>query len=105
YEQLLDGRYTIMREIEVHHHFTERLFGTANSPSGEVPLMGQSAFRNAPLAYAAMTPDRLSSGLATSSTLEKSLPRYFLVLYPAIAGGVALLVFLITNHFLGALTF
>jgi len=105
YEQLLTGRYTIMREIEVQHHFSERLFGASTSPSGEVPLVGQATYLNAPLAYAGMSPDRLSSGLATSSTLEKSLPRYFLWLYPAIALGVALLVLLITNHFLEAITF
>jgi hypothetical protein len=96
-----------MRDIEVQHHFSERLFGTPTSPAGDAPLAGQSAMLNAPLAYARINPDRLSisNGLATSSTLEKNLPRYFLWLYPTITLGVAAVVTLITNHWLAAISF
>jgi hypothetical protein len=110
YEQLLNGRYTLMREIEVQHRFSERLFGTTDSPAGEARLAGQAVALNAPLAYARaipdrLTPDRLSSGLATSSTLEKSLPRYFLWLYPILAVGIAVLVLLISTGVLSPITF
>ncbi len=86
--------------------------GQARNPDVASPLTGNIAFPTPgyPLTYSSYTgaggtdADRLSSSLATSTTLEMSLPRYFLWLYPAIAAGTAILVFLVSQHILSAIS-
>jgi hypothetical protein len=108
YERLLSGRYKTMREIEIYHRLTERLLGTnaAMQSPDKAPLVGQAAFAGSPLPYSGnvIEQDRLSDSFSTSSLLEMSLPRYFLWLYPAIAIGGAILVFLTTQHILPAIS-
>ena len=105
YERLLSARYQTMREIEIHHQFDERLFGTNNDAPHKPPLVGQAFMVDPPLAYKSVSRDRLGTELATSTTLEIHLPRYFLWLYPMIAFGTANIVLLITLHILPSLSF
>lgn len=104
YEHLLNTRYTTMQDIETHHQFSERLFGSESAALPRGPLIGQAIMTGSSLPPVAKKQDRLSVGLATSSTLEISLPRYFLGLYPIIALGTAILVFIITQHIIPPIT-
>jgi hypothetical protein len=87
------------------------LTGQAAVPDAGSPLTGNIAFpvAGSPLTYGYIgasdaNADKLSSSLATSTTLEMSLPRYFLWLYPAIAAGTAILVFLVSQHIMSAIS-
>jgi len=89
------------------------LTGQGAFPEGASPLTGNIVFPAAgsPLTYGGpyastsdTNADKLSSSLATSTTLEMSLPRYFLWLYPAIAAGTAILVFLVSQHIMSAIS-